>query len=126
MMPEQGCQERANEAQAAHSTRRAQTMPTSAGLGDENGGNWVLNPATGTWSIGGSSQAQESAGVISGFVRRAVTALESSTAPTFDIRGIYGNAHGSAASEISLGGLLAADAGEAVRIEDLRGVSVQF
>ena len=126
MMPEQAYQERVNEAQAAHSERRAQTMPTGTGLGDGNGGNWVLNPAAGIWSIGGNSQAQESAGVSSGFVRRAVTALESSTAPTVDIRGIYGNAHGSAVSGVRLGGVVAADAGEAVRIEDLRGVRVPF
>ena len=34
-----------------------------------------------------------------------------------DIRGIYGNADGSAASGIPLGGMVVADAGEAVRIE---------
>ena len=126
MMLEQAYQERVNEAQAAHSARRAQTMPTGADLGDGNDGNRVLNPTTGIWSIGGNSQAQKSARVSSAFVRRAVTALESSTAPTVDICGIYGNAHGSATSGIRLGGVGAADAGEAVRIEDVRGVRVPF
>ena len=126
MIPEKAYQERVNEDQASHSSRRAQTMPTDAGLGDGNSGNWVLNPDTGIWCIGGHSQAQESAGVSSGFVRRAVTASELSTASTVDIRGIYGNAHVSATSGIRLGGVVAADAGQAVRIENLRGVRVPF
>ena len=41
-----------------------------------------------------------------------------------DIRGIYGNAHGSVPLGIRFGGLVAADAGGAVRIEDLRGMRV--
>ena len=86
MMLEQAYQERVNEAQAAHSARRAQTMPRGSDLRDGNGGNWVLNLTTGIWSIGGNFQAQESAGVSSGFLRHGVTALESSTAPTVDIR----------------------------------------
>ena len=107
-------------------------VPTGAGLGDGNGVHWVLNPATGIWSIEGNSQAQESAGVSSGFVRRAVVALESSTAPMaepVDIRGIYSNAHGSgygAVSGIRLGGVVAGDVGDAVRIQDLHGVKVPF
>ena len=101
-------------------------MPTGAHLGDGNGGNGVLNPTTGIWSIGGNSQAQVSAGVSSGFVRRAVTAFEASTAPGLDIRGILGNAHGSATSAIRLGGVVAADAGEAVRIGGISGVRVPF
>ena len=97
-------------------------MPTGAHFGDGNGENLVLNPTTGIWSIGGDSGAQESAGVSPGFVWRAVTALESSAARTVDLGGIYGKAHGSTTSGIRLGGVVAADAGEAVRIEDLRGV----
>ena len=46
MMLEQAYQERGSEAQAAHSARTVQTMPMGTGLGDGNGGNWVLNPAT--------------------------------------------------------------------------------
>ena len=122
MMPQQAYQERVNEAQAAHSPRRAQTIPTGADLG----GNWVLNPSTGIWSTRGNFQAEESGRVISGFVRRAVTALESSTAPTVDIRGIDGNTNGTATSGILLGGVVAANAGEVVRIEDLRGVRGPF
>ena len=88
MIPEQAYQERVKKAQAVHSRRRVQTMPTGAGLGDGNDKNWDTNPATGIWSIGGNCQAQESAGVSSGVVQRAVTAFESSTVPTVNISGI--------------------------------------
>ena len=60
------------------------------------------------------------------FVRRAVTALESSSTPMVDICGAYGNAHGTAASGIRLGRVGAAGAGEAVRIQDLCGARVPF
>ena len=120
MMPEQAYQERVKESQAAHLARGTQTMPTGAGLRDENHGNWLLNPATGIWSIWGTSQAQESSRVSSGFPPRAVTALESSTAPPVDSSRIYGNTHGAGTSGIWLGAVVAADAGEAVQINSLR------
>ena len=43
-----------------------------------------------------------------------------------DIRDIRNNAHGSTASRIRLGGVMVADAGEAVRSEDLHVSGVPF
>ena len=78
---------------------------------------WVKDPNTGIWTAGGASPS------------RIPNPMGSGSAGPYsmeerDVRGVY--SHPRATGGIRLGGVVAADVGNAIRIDDLRGIKIPY
>ena len=87
------------------------------GRGHPSGNLWVKDPNTGIWTAGGASPS------------RIPNPMDSGpTGPHYmeerDVRGVY--SHPLATGGIRLGGVVAADVGDAIRIDDLRGIKIPY
>ena len=100
-------------------TMQGRTMGSADGHGRGHpGGNlWVKDPHSGIWTAGGASPSRIPNPMGSG-----------STGPHSmeerDVRGVY--SHPPATGGICLGGVVAADVGDAIRIDDLRGIKIPY
>ena len=100
-------------------TMQGQTMGSADGHGRGHpGGNlWAKDPTTGIWTAGGASPSRIPNPMGSG-----------PTGPhpmeERDVRGVY--LHPLATGGIRLGGVVAGDVGDAIRIDDLRGIKIPY
>ena len=107
------------EEEIQHQTMQGRTMGRADGHGRGHpGGNlWVKDPTTGIWTAGGASPSRIPNPMGSG-----------PTGPHSikerDVRGVY--SHPAATGGIRLGGVVAADVGDANRIDDLRGIKIPY
>ena len=100
-------------------TMQGRTMGRTDGHGRGHpGGNlWVKDPTTGIWTAGGASPSHIPNPMGSG--PTVPHSMEER-----DVRGVY--SHPSATGGIRLGGVVAADVGDAIRIDDLRGIKIPY
>ena len=100
-------------------TMQGRTMGRADGHGRGHpGGNlWVKDPTTGIWTAGGASPS-----CIPNPMGSAPTGPHSMEER--DVRGVY--SHPSPTGGICLGGVVAADVGDAIRIDDLRGIKIPY
>ena len=98
-------------------TMQERTMGSADGHGPGHpGGNiWVKDPNTGIWRAGGASPSRIPNPMGSG--PTGPHSMEER-----DVRGVY--SHPPATGGIRLGGVVAADVGDAIRIDDLRGIKI--
>ena len=98
-------------------TMQGRTMGSADGHGRGHpGGNlWVKDPTTGIWTAGGASPSRIPNPMGSGLT--GPHCMEER-----DVRGVY--SHPPATGGIHLGGVVAADVGDAIRIDDLRGIKI--
>ena len=98
---------------------QGRTMGRAVGHGPGHpGGNlWVKDPTTGIWTAGGASPSRIPNSMVSG--PTGPHSMEER-----DVRGVY--SHPPAAGGIRLGGVVAADVGDAIRIDDLRGIKIPY
>ena len=87
------------------------------GQGHRGGNLWVKNPTTGIWTAGGASPSRIPNPMGSG--PTGPHSLEER-----DVRGVY--SHPPATDGIRLGGVVSADLGDAIRIDDLRGIKIPY
>ena len=87
------------------------------GRGHPGGNLWVKDPTTGIWTAGGASPSRIPNPMGSG--PTGPHSMEER-----DVRGVY--SHPPATSGIRLGGVVAADVGDAIRIDDLRGIKILY
>ena len=87
------------------------------GRGHPSGNLWVKDPATGMWTAGGSSSSKIPAPWGSGGTRPLPMEER-------DVRGVYSHPPGT--RRIRLRGVVASDVGDAVRIDDLRGIKIPY
>ena len=87
------------------------------GRGHPGGNLWVKDPNRGIWTAGGASPSRIPNPMGSG-----------STGPYSmeerDVRGVY--SHPPATGGIRLGGVVAADVGDTIRIDDIRGIKIPY
>ena len=107
------------EEEIQHQIMQGRTMGRADGHGRGHpGGNlWVKDPTTGIWTAGGASPS-----CIPNPMGSDPTGLHSMEER--DVRGVY--SHPPATGGIRLGGVVAADVGDAIRIEDLRGIKIPY
>ena len=100
-------------------TMQGRTMGRADGHGRGHaGGNlWVKDPTTGTWTTGGASPSRLPNPMGSG--PTGPHSMEER-----DVWGVY--SHPPATGGIRLGGVVAADVGDAIRIDDLRGIKIPY
>ena len=100
-------------------TMQGRTMGSADGHGrGHRGGNlWVKDPTTGIWTAGGASPSRIPNPMDSG--PPGPHSMEER-----DVRGVY--SHPPATGGIRLGGVVAADVGDAIRIDDLRGFKIPY
>ena len=100
-------------------TMQGRTMGSADGHGRGHpGGNlWAKDPATGIWTAGGASPSRIPNPMGSG--PTGPHSMEER-----DVRGVY--SHPPATGGIRLGGVVAADVGDAIRIDDLRGIKIPY
>ena len=100
-------------------TLQGRTMGRADGHGRGHpGGNlWVKDPTTGIWTAGGASPSRIPNPMASG--PTGPNSMEER-----DVRGVY--SHPPATGGIRLGGVVAADDGDAIRIDDLRGIEIPY
>ena len=100
-------------------TMQGRTMGSADGHGRGHlGGNlWVKDPNTGIWTAGGASPSRIPNPMGSG--PTGPHSMEER-----DVRGVY--SHPPATGGICLGGVVAADVGDAIRIDDLRGIKIPY
>ena len=100
-------------------TMQGRTMGRADGHGRGHpGGNlWVKDPTTGIWTAGGASPSRIPNPMGSG--PTGPHSMEER-----DVRGVY--SHPPATGGICLGGVVAADVGDAIRIHDLRGIKIPY
>ena len=100
-------------------TMQGQTMGSAHGHGRGHpGGNlWVKDPTTGIWTAGGASPSRIPNPMGSG--PTGPHSMEER-----DVRGVY--SHPPATGGIRLGGVVAAEVGDAIRIDDLRGIKIPY
>ena len=100
-------------------TMQGRTMGRADGHGRGHpGGNlWVKDPTTGIWTAGGASPSRIPIAMGSG--PTGPHSMEER-----DVRGVY--SHPAATGGIRLGGVVAADVGDAIRIDDLRGIKIPY
>ena len=100
-------------------TMQGRTMGSTDGHGRGHpGGNlWAKDPATGISTAGGASPTRIPKPMGSG--PTGPHSMEER-----DVRGVY--SHPPATSGIRLGGVVAADVGDAIRIDDLRGIEIPY
>ena len=114
----------ATTAHAVYAEEEIQTMQGRTkgsadghGRGHPGGNLWVKDPITGIWTAGGASPSRIPSPMGSG-----------PTGPHSmderDVRGVY--SHPLATGGIRLGGVVAADVGDAIRIDDLRGIKIPY
>ena len=87
------------------------------GRGQPGGKLWVKDPTTGIWTAGGASPSHIPNPMGSGPTRPH--SMEQR-----DVRGVY--SHPPATGGIRLSGVVAADVGDAIRIDDLRGINIPY
>ena len=102
------------EEEIQHQTMQGRTMGSADGHGRGHpGGNlWVRDPTTGIWKASGASPPMGSGPT-------GPHSMEER-----DVRGVY--SYPPATGGIRLGGVVAADVGDAIRIDDLRGVKIPY
>ena len=107
------------EEEIQHQTMQGRTMGRADGHGPgHRGGNlWVKDPTTGIWTAGGASPSRIPNPMGSG--PTGPHSMEER-----DVRGVY--SHPPATGGIRLGGVVAADVGDAIRIDDLRGTKIPY
>ena len=100
-------------------TMQGQTVGRADGHGRGHpGGNlWVKDSTTGIWTPGGASPSRIPNPMGSG--PTGPHSMEER-----DVRGVY--SHPPATGGIRLGGVVAADIGDAIRIDDLRGIKIPY
>ena len=100
-----------------HQTMQGRTMGRADrhGRGHPGGNLWVKDPTTGIWTAGGASSSRIPNPMGSG--PTGPHSMEER-----DVRGVY--SHPPATGGIRLGGVVAADVGDAIRIDDLRGIKI--
>ena len=100
-------------------TMQGRTMGRADGHGRGHpGGNlWVKDPTTGIWTAGGASPSRILNPMGSG--PTGPHSMEEK-----DVSGVY--SHSPATGGICLGGVVAADVGDAIRIDDLRGSKIPY
>ena len=87
------------------------------GRGHPGGNLWGKDPTTGIWTAAGASPSRIPNPTVSGPTRPH--SMEER-----DVRGVY--SHSPATGGIRLGGVVAADVGDAIRIDDLRGIKIPY
>ena len=87
------------------------------GRGHPGGNLWVKDPTTGIWTVGGASPSRIPNPMGSG--QTGPHSMEER-----DVRAVY--SHPPATGGIRLGGVVAADVGDAIRIDDLRGIKIPY
>ena len=87
------------------------------GRGHQSGNLWVKDANTGIWTAGGASPSRIPNPMGSG--PTGPHSMEER-----DVRGVY--SHPPAKAGIRLGGVVAADVGDAIRIDDLRGIKIPY
>ena len=102
-------------ARAAYAARVDEEASRSAARQDGSSGGavdpWVMDPRLGIWTMRGPSVGE----------------AEPRPREDMEIRGVYSHSPGNGSSgEMRLGGVIASDVGDAVRIEDLRGVKIPY
>ena len=114
----------ATTAHAVYAEEEIQTMQgrTMAraddhGRGHPGGNLWVKDPTTGIWTAGGAIPSRIPNPMGSG--PTGPHSMEER-----DVRGVY--SHPPATGGIRLGGVVAADVGDAIRIDDLRGIKITY
>ena len=100
-------------------TMQGRTMRSTDGHGRGHPGEnlWVKDPNTGIWTAGGASPSRIPNPLGSG--PTGPHSMEKR-----DARGVY--SHPPATGGIRLGGVVAADVGDAIRIDDLRGIKIPY
>ena len=100
-------------------TMQGRTTGSADGHGRGHGGGnlWVKDPNTGIWTAGGASPSR-----IANPIGSGPTGLDSMEER--DVRGVY--SHPPATGCIRLGGVVAADVGDAITIDDLRGIKIPY
>ena len=100
-------------------TMQGRTMGRADGHGRGHPGRnlWVRDPTTEIWTAGGASPSRIPNPIGSG--PTGPLSIEER-----DVRGVY--SHPPATGGIRLGGLVAADVGDAIRIDDLRGIKIPY
>ena len=100
-------------------TMQGRTMGSADGHGRGHpGGNlWAKDPTTGIWTADGASPSRIPNPMGSG--PTGPHSMEES-----DVRGVY--SHPPATGGIRLGGVVAGDVGDAIRIDDLRGIKIPY
>ena len=87
------------------------------GRGHPGGNLWVKDPTTGIWTAGGASPSRIPNPMGSG--PTGPHSMEER-----DVRGVY--SYPPSTGGIRLGGVVAADVGDAIRIDDLRGIKIPY
>ena len=102
-----------------HQTMQGRTMGRANRhyRGHPGGNLWVKDPTTGIWTAGGASPSRIPNPMGSG--PTGPHSMEER-----DVRGVY--SHPPATGGIRLGGVLAEDVGDAIRIDDLRGIKIPY
>ena len=103
------------DARAAYAAHVDEEASRSAARRDGSSGGaldpWVMDPRSGIWTMGGPSVGE----------------AEFRPRQDMEIRGVYSHSPGNGSSGgIRLGGVIASDVGDAVRLEDLRGVKIPY
>ena len=100
-------------------TMQGQTMGRADGHGRRHPGGklWVKDPSTGIWTAGGGSPSRIPNPMGSG--PTGPRSMEER-----DVRGVY--SHPPATGGIRLGGVVAADVGDTIKIDDLRGIKIPY
>ena len=103
------------DARAAYAARVDEEALRSAARRDGSSGGavdpWVMDPRSGIWTMGGPSVGE----------------AEPRPREDMEIRGVYSQSPVNGSSgEIRLGGVIALDVGDAVRLEDLRGKKIPY
>ena len=103
------------DARAAYAARVDEEASRSAARRDGSSGGavdpWMMDPRSGIWTMGGPSGGE----------------AEPRPREDMEIRGVYSHSPGNWSSGgIRLGGVIASDVGDAVRLEDLRGVKITY
>ena len=100
-------------------TMQGRTMGSADGhgRGHPSGNLWAKDPNTGIWTAGGASPS-----CIPNPMGSGPTGPHSMEER--DVRGVY--SHPPATGGIRLGGVVAGDVGDAIRIDDLRGVKIPY
>ena len=107
------------EEEIQHQTMQGRTMGRADrhGRGHPGGNLWVKDPTTGIWTAGGASPSRIPNPMGSG--PTGPLSMEER-----DVRGVYSNP--AATGGIRLGGVVAADVGDPIRMDDLRGIKIPY